>query len=392
MKRSETDRATPAARSSRVDALRAVLALGASTAPLLALALTAISCGESEPPPPKVMRPVRYEPVFATGGTRVRTFAGVAQAGVESDLSFKVAGTIERIPVKIGDEVRAGALIAKLDDQDYRLAMQQAQASLTRASAEARNAKASYDRVRALYEEGNASRTELDNARTASEAAAAQVSASEKQLELAQLQLGYCTLTAPVAGSIADVRADVNENVAAGQTISRLTSGGRSEVEVGVPEVLIGDVREGSTVEVVFDAIAGERFAATVTEVGISSTGTSSTYRVTVLLDAEDSRIRPGMAAEVAFSFGTGDTRERFIVPSVAVGEDRLGRYVYVLEHGADEVGTVHRKAVEVGDLTSEGIEISSGLADGDLIVTAGVNRLADGDSVRVPEPGTAGR
>ena len=149
--------------------------------PILTLLLALVSCGESEPPPQQALRPVRYEPVFATGGARVRSFAGVAQAGMESDLSFKVAGTVQRLTVDVGDDVRAGQMIAKLDDQDYRLAVQQTQASLDRARAEERNASASYERVRALYEEGNASRTELDNARAGSEAASAQVAATEPQ-------------------------------------------------------------------------------------------------------------------------------------------------------------------------------------------------------------------
>jgi RND family efflux transporter MFP subunit len=293
------------------------------------------------------------------------------------------------VPVEVGDEVAAGAVIARLDERDYELAVQQTRASLDRARAEARNASASYDRVRALYEEGNASRTELDNARAASEAAAAQFSATEKQLELAELQLDYCVLEAPVAGAIAEVRVEASENVAAGQIVARLTSGARSEVQFGVPEVLITQVREGDRARVTFDAIPGTTFDATITEVGIASSGAATTFPVTAVLDEPDERVRPGMAAEVSLSFDAGGGGERYIVPSVAVGEDRRGRYVFVVEHASGDTAVVRRKAVEVGDLTGDGLEVYSGLEDGDLVVTAGVNRLTDGDRVRLPDSTT---
>ena len=82
----------------------------------------------------------------------------------------------------------------------------------------------------------------------------------------------------------------------------------------------------------------------------------------------------------------SGDERERFIVPSQAVAEDRQGRFVFVVEPIAEEAGfgTVLRKSVTVGELTAEGIQIFEGLADGDLLVTAGVSRIVEGQKVRI--------
>ena len=78
-------------------------------------------CAAEEPQPKPAIRPVRYQQVFSTGGSRDRSFSGIASAGEESNLSFKVRGTVKRVAVKVGDTVRAGQLIAQLDDRDYKL-------------------------------------------------------------------------------------------------------------------------------------------------------------------------------------------------------------------------------------------------------------------------------
>ena len=114
------------------------------------LCLLLLSCGSSKLEQKEVIRPVRYQQVYSTGGVRERSFSGVAKAALESNLSFKVAGTVEQVRVKVGDTVSAGSLIARLAPQDYELQVQETEASLTSARAEARNAKSQYERVRGL--------------------------------------------------------------------------------------------------------------------------------------------------------------------------------------------------------------------------------------------------
>ena len=138
-------------------------------------------------------------------------------------------------------------------------------------------------------------------------------------------------------------------------------------------------------VTVKFDAIPGGSFTATVTEVGIASVGFATTYQVKVRLEAEEKRIRPGMAAEVTFRFSRTDDRERFIVPPVAVAEDADGRHVFVVAPTEAGFGVAKRIPVVVGQLTSRGLEITEGLNDGDLLITAGVSRIKDGQKVRLP-------
>jgi RND family efflux transporter MFP subunit len=347
-------------------------------------ALIIPSCKEEEQGQ-EIIRPVRYIQVFATGGSRIRTFPGVAQAGTESRLSFKVPGTVQKVTVGVGDRVQEGQIIAELDPYDYQLKVQQARASLLQAEAQARNASAAYSRTRSLYENNSASKQDLDAARMAYESANAMAQASSKQLEQAQLQLSYTKITAPTDGAIAEVNCEVNENVQAGMPLFLLTAGSQLEIKVSIPEVLISQIEVNKEVSAKFDAIPDQEFQAIVSEVGIKSTTLATTYPVILLLKQTDQDIRAGMAASVSFRFESKDKRVRFIVPSEAVGEDREGRFVFTVERlPEEELGIVRRKSVDVGELTEEGLEIFEGLVDGDLVVTAGISHIVDGKKVKL--------
>ena len=144
----------------------------------------------------------------------------------------------------------------------------------------------------------------------------------------------------------------------------------------------------GDAVEVTFAALPGERFPATVTEVGVAMTSSASAFPVVAKLTARCARVRPGMAADVAFAFdaggGEGGADGRVIVPMVAVGEDRDGRFVFVLEAQDEARYTARRRAVDTGQPTVLGIPVLSGLEAGERVVTAGVRRISDGMTVRL--------
>jgi RND family efflux transporter MFP subunit len=352
---------------------------------IVAAVAVSATCAKQEPVHEEVLRPVRTDRVVSSGDERVRVFSGLVRAGVESRLSFRVIGTVQRLPVAVGQTVRAGQLIAQIDPHDYELQVQEAEAGLEQARAARRNAEAERDRVRELYENDNASRAQWDQARTGAEASAAQVESLAKRLELARRRLSYTTLTAPTDGAIVSVSAEVNENVQAGQTIVTLSSGSQPEVVVAIPGSLISGVTEGASVSVSLDALPGEDFDAVVTEVGVAATD-STTFPVTVRLSSASAAVRPGMAAEVSLRFAAVGDDDRIFVPAAAVGEDRDGRFVFLLEPQGDGTAIVRRHAVDVGELTTEGLEVTRGLDDGAVIVTAGVRRLEDGRRVRLME------
>lgn len=356
----------------------------AVAAALLILALH--GCGAEQEPVAPEIRPVRTEAVTAITGGQARTFSGTVRAGVDSLISFRVAGTIEEIPVQVGDSVRKGALIARLDPRDYEINVQQAEASLAQVRAQARQAAADRDRVEALYENDNTSKNELDAARAADESYRAQVRAARSKLDLARLQREDTSLRAPRDGAIAEIMVEINENITAGKTVVRITGQNRREVAVAVPEGVISRIHRGDSAVVTLTSLPGERFPATVREVGIASVGTVTTFPVTVQLDHMDQRVRSGMAASAEFQLEGGNGGTVLMVPMVAVGEDQEGRFVYVVERGGKSGGIVHRRGVTVGEVTADGLKITSGLGTGEQVVTAGLSRLSEGLEVTLLE------
>jgi len=361
--------------------LAVVLALGATTA-----------CSKGPAERKLLPRPVRVHQVAATSGVPTRTFSGTAKAGSESKLSFKVQGSLQQLPVKVGETVKRGQLIAKLDQRDFKLQLGEAQAALGQASAQSRNAQAEYERVRKLYENRNASLKDFDAARAAADSARASVAAGRQRVSLARSQLDYCSLEAPLDGEIAAVPVDVNENVKAGQTIAVLNSGTRPEVAMAVPESLIINVTAGDHATVTFDALPDRRFDALVTEVGVAATG-DTTFPVVVQLTEAHPGVRAGMAAEVTVEFGKVDPKQRIFIPSHTVLEDSKGRFVFVarpVRKGTQDASTeavIERRQVRIGRLSAEGIEILEGLKPGDWVVDSGVRFVEPKMRVRVPRP-----
>ncbi len=172
--------------------------------------------------------------------------------------------------------------------------------------------------------------------------------------------------------------------MSAGRVVVLLTSGTRPEVRVGVPESLILLVHEGDIATVTFDALPDKEFQATITEVGVSASGAVTTFPVIVRIIDPLPDIRSGMAAEVSFRFESTEKRDIIVVPSQAVGEDRNGRYTFVVEPNDPGFGTIQRRNISIGDITVNGLEVIEGLQDGDLVVTAGMSKIHDGMYVRL--------
>lgn len=348
------------------------------------------ACATEPQPAEPVVRPVHYVTVWPRDVRRTRTFAGAARAGTESSLSFRVGGAIARINVEIGDRVRAGAPLARIDPMDYELQAQEAEATLREARALAENASADLRRAWALYENDNVSRTDLDAAVAAADSTAARVEAVAKRLERARWQVRHTELAAPADGAVAAVLVAANENVRAGQPVVLLTSDLAPEVEFAVPESLIREIREGTPVSAVFNAIPEIDFTGVVSEVGVAASATGTVYTVVVRLAGAGSAVRPGMAAEVSVPFGADADAERIVLPGPAVGEDRDGRFVFVAATLGDGLAMAHRRPVSIGAVTGNGFEIAAGLWPGARVITAGVSRIRHGDVIRLQDGGSS--
>ncbi len=353
----------------------------------LSIVIIFASCSGKEETKKEVIRPVMYQKVVPGGGTQERTFSGSAKAGTETKLSFKVAGNINTLRVKVGEEVLTNTLIATIDDSDYQLEYERADAAVKNADAQEKQAKSAYERVRALYENGSTSLSDFESAKAAFESAKANESSAKKQRKLAKAQLGYCRLYSPLRGKIATVNAEVNENVSAGQDIVVLSSEGDLEVILGLPESFISNVNVQDAVQATFPALPNQTFDGVVSEVSYAISSQTSTYPVIIKIDDENELVRPGMAANVSFSINTANPNQPdlLMVPGQSVGEDEDGNFVFTLEVNDDHY-LAKRRSVSVGQLTSSGFEILEGLDEGELVATAGLQTLLDGMKVKLYE------
>ncbi len=339
------------------------------------------SCGdEAQTETKEVIKPVKFGTVTYLGGAQSYTFSGTAQSSAQAKLSFRTNGLVKQVNVKAGDRIVAGTVIARLDDSDAQLSLQQAKASVENARVQRSNTESNLNRVRELYQVGSASLAEYEQAKAQYASTVSQFESAQKTLDLQQSQLSYFTVKAPVAGIISNVTIEENELAQAGSPIVTLNSGDEIELQVGIPEVFISRVKEGQSVSVKFSTLQEQTFIGKVTEVSFSANN-SNTYPVKISVLKASSQIRPGMTADVAFSFKADDQASKLIAPIEAVGEDNSGHFVYLLTK-MDEDYIAVKTEVGIGEITGQGFEIRYGLQDGDLVATAGIPSLFDGRKV----------
>jgi RND family efflux transporter MFP subunit len=227
--------------------------------------------------------------------------------------------------------------------------------------------------------------SDYENARNNYAASEANYESARQNLQLVESKFEYSKIVAPAAGIIASVNAKVGEFAQAGRAVFVLNSGtGSIEAKVGMPERYIAQVKPNAPVTVTLSSMAGRSFSGRVTEVGYTAEG--STYPVTVTIDDAPEEMRPGMPAEIEFLFGEEGGMTKLIVPFKSVGEDTQGTFVIRLEPAGSGIYTAKKSYVQVGNLQTAGFEVLQGLADGDLVATAGLKSLPDGRKVRLLE------
>lgn len=343
-----------------------------------------LSCGEEEKVTEKFVRPVKYQSVGFLGGEKIRTFSGTAQTDKIINLSFRSSGILSVLNIKLGQKVKKGQLLAKLDNVQARLSYEQSITQLNSASSQMNTAKLSFNRTRSLYEKGSASLSDFESAKNAHQTAIESYKSAKRGVELQEEQINYGYLYAPANGVIAAISTELDENVSTGQNIAILNAGTDMEIALGLPESIINAVEENMEVTVDFTAVPDKTFKGKVTEVSPAVDQNTATYPVKITLKNPSSAIKSGMAANVTFDLGHADlAHPKMVVPTHAVGEDSKGRFVFVIKE-AEGTAKVVKTYVTIGELAAEGFEIKSGLSKGQKIATAGLQTLLDGQEVKL--------
>ena len=352
-----------------------------------------LGCGEQEAPPELPPRAIMWERVAGMAAAKQRVISGIVTAVADTKLAFEVGGIVETVEVNLGDSVEREAVLARLDPEPFELTVHDAEATLADALAKRESTAADYARTQALFKANVASRQELDRDKAHADSRKSQVEAAEARLNLARRDLRRSVLVAPFSGSISVREIDPAMKVASNQIVIEMDSVESGlRVEVRMPETLVARVRQGDEVEVRFPSIEhvgadadDASYPAVVTEVGTRASAGNS-FPVRADLRDPPEGLRPGMTAEVAFHFARerGDIvqTEGYLLPIASAlieGEDEVS--VFVFDPGTS---TVSKRKIRAGGVRDNDIAVLEGLEAGEIVATAGVTFLRDGQEVKL--------
>jgi membrane fusion protein, multidrug efflux system len=383
-------------------------------------------------------RPVKTIVVGGAGVNAPRQFPGRVQATQEIDLSFRVTGPLHQFPVKEGQLVRKGEIIAALDPRDFEIRLAGVSSSLLEAraqlkamrngarpeditmierqlasaKAQLRQAQSNHERAKELYVQDAISSEELERYRTGYDVAQAQVDITgqdlgkartgarledveamearvaglESQERNASSALNDTRLRAPFTGVVAARYIENYQWVKGGERVVRFHDVAQIEIQIDVPESEISRLNSAAPADltVTLDALPGQQFRASVKEARLEADAQTRTYPVTLTMALPAGvRVLPGMTATLTWGSAdhatVGDSNSS--IPADAVFADEAGhQYVWLVN--TDSM-TVCRRRIVTGGLTGNDIEVVSGLEAGATIVTAGVHFLVEGQAVR---------
>jgi len=344
--------------------------------PLLLLTLMISGCAtESVETPPPTIRPVKLLTVMDAKMDAIRVFPAKVAATKQANLAFRVSGHLVALSLFEGQQVKQGAVLAQLDNRD-------ATNTLLNREADYELAEADFKRKGELLRRELISVSEYDLAK-------AQLKSAQANLAYAQDQLSYTELKAPYDGTIAKINMDNFQMVQANQTLLVLQKDNNIDVVIQVPESLASSVTQLNThstfvPKVHFANNPQQAYAIHFKEHATQITQGTQSYEVVFTLPRPQSMtILPGMSAEVSIDTSTAQQAQVIAVipPSAVIKRDIDGKHIVWVFNEARSTVTQH--VVTLGGVTTQGIEIISGINIGDHVVVAGVQYLLENQVVK---------
>jgi RND family efflux transporter MFP subunit len=346
-------------------------ALGAAT--LVTLALPGREAGAVSDP--------RQKPPIVRLATAARVtgfergFTGNIAAKVQSNLGFRVAGKIVERLVDVGQPVKAGQPLMRIDETDLRLALTAKRNAVTAARAVATQARSDEKRYATLVQSAAVSVQRHEQAKAALDTADAQLAAAEANARVAENEATYSTLAADADGTVVDTLAEPGQVVSAGQVVVRLAHAGPREAVVSLPEAVRPEI--GSLAEASVYGDGQRRWKARLRQLSDAADPQTRTYEARYVLDGEAAAAPLG--ATVTIQLTSQASQPELQVPLGAVLDDGAKTGVWVFDNGTS---TVHFRPVKLVRVTSE-TAVISGLSSGDPVVSLGAHLLQEGARVR---------
>lgn len=319
-------------------------------------------CKQKEPTTPSTVN-VKVMVVCPSVISDGRVFSGTIEESSGSTLSFPIAGTIQQILVSEGERINKGVLLATLDETSLKNAHDAAVAALEQA-------EDAYRRLKLLYD--NNSLPEIQWVEVQSKLKQAQ-----SVEHISAKNLSECRLYAPFSGVISKKEVEVGHNVLPGVPVVKLVSVNQVKVCISVPENEISRIRTNQSARITVPALDGKTFIGKVVEKGISANPLSRSYMVKVIVENPASELMPGMICELHFDKAEGINA--IILPYRIVQIDDTNKtFVWVCK-----AGKAHKRFVEIGQPTKDGVIILRGLVGGDEILVEGQQKVSEGMSIK---------
>jgi len=341
------------------------------------------ACSKAEPPSAPI-RAVRTMAVATDTSGGTYEYAAEVRARTESRLGFRVGGKIVHRTANVGDTVKAGQVLAQLDPQDLKLGQDAARAGLVAAQANFDQTAADFKRFKELRDQGFISSAELERRDTALKAAQAQLDQARAQSSVQGNQAAYAALVADASGVITGVDAEPGMVVSAGAAVVRLAHDGPRDVVFNVPEDKVGVIKalaaQSGGIKVRLWG-GTETLPAHIREIAAAADPVTRTFTVKADLEKlpANTSVRLGQTATIIAELPkvAGITK----LPLSALREEQGKTAVWVVDKATM---TVASKDVQLAGADGNEAVITSGLAPGMLVVTAGVHVLNPGQQVKL--------
>ncbi len=346
---------------------------------LAALVLLSSCKRAAEPPAPEV-RPVRVMTVAKGMAGDTVALTGTVQAQTEINQSFRIDGRMLERLVNVGDTVREGQFIARLDSQNEESGLQSARALLAAARAQQVEARSNFGRMRDLVAESAVSRATFEQAEAMQKTADSQVESAQSQVSLAENRLSYTRLMSTAAGIVTAQGAEAGEVVGAGRMIVQIAREDGRDATFDVPAQIKDSVPPNADITVTLSMNPAVSATGRVREVSPRADPVTGTFRVKVGLKKPPAAMRLGSTVTGRVKL---ETASGISIPASALVRSDRQTAVWVVD---PKETTVSSRAISVAESTAGTIAVASGLNPGDIVVTAGVQALRPGQKVRLAE------
>jgi RND family efflux transporter MFP subunit len=326
------------------------------------------------------LRPVRTIVADKTALVAQRTAVGEIRPYQQNDLSFQVSGRVIERPVNIGDLVKPGDVIARLDPQDYAKRLSAADADVAAAEASFVEAQSTEARQRELLQKGVIAKAGYDTALRNRKSAEAALESAKIARAMAVDQLAYTQLKAETNGIVTAVAAETEQFVNPGQTIVSIAPQGDVDAVFSVAEAALqeGFFKQGMDVSVTLLSDPGKMARGKVREVSPMADPATRTFEVKVALNNPPPKLRFGssISGEAVLSKQTG-----VALPGSAIFDDKGKPAVWIVDRASEQVSL---KKVQIAEFDADKAIVSHGIDNGEVVVTAGANQLREGEKVKL--------